>query len=49
MAAGIGIGVVLDGELGSDARLGAVMIDGPPILGGVYAVALARVARPSGG
>jgi len=40
VAAGIGIGVVLDGELGGDARLAAVPIDAPPILGGVYAVAL---------
>jgi LysR family transcriptional regulator, low CO2-responsive transcriptional regulator len=40
IAAGIGIGVVLDGELGGDARLAAVPIDAPPIIGGVYAVAL---------
>jgi DNA-binding transcriptional LysR family regulator len=40
IAAGIGIGVVLDGELGGDARLVAVPIEAPPIRGGVYAVAL---------
>lgn len=40
IAAGIGMGVVLDGELGRDDRLVAVPIDGPPIVGGVYAVAL---------
>lgn len=40
IAAGIGIGVVLDGEAGADARLVAVRIDAPPIRGGVYAVAL---------
>lgn len=40
IAAGIGIGVVLDGELGGDERLASVPIDGPPIRGGVYAVAL---------
>jgi len=40
IAAGIGTGVVLDGEMGCDARLAAVPIDAPPIRGGVYAVAL---------
>jgi DNA-binding transcriptional LysR family regulator len=40
VAAGIGIGVVLDGELGKDERLAPVSIMGPPILGSVYAVAL---------
>ncbi len=40
IAAGIGLGVVLDGELGGDARLAAVPLDGPPILGGVHVVAL---------
>lgn len=40
IAAGIGIGVVLDGELGGDSRLAVVPIDAPPIRGGVYAVAL---------
>jgi DNA-binding transcriptional LysR family regulator len=40
IAAGIGIGVVLDGELGEDRRLVAVPIEAPPIGGGVYAVAL---------
>jgi DNA-binding transcriptional LysR family regulator len=40
VAAGIGMGVVLDGELGEDGRLVAVPIAGPPIRGGVYAVAL---------
>lgn len=40
VAAGIGVGVVLDGEVGEDARLVAVPIAGPPILGGVYAVVL---------
>jgi LysR family transcriptional regulator, low CO2-responsive transcriptional regulator len=40
IAAGIGMGVVLDGELGGDDRLVAVPIDGPPIVGGVYAIAL---------
>ena len=40
IAAGIGTGVVLDGEFGGDARLVAVPIDAPPIRGAVYAVAL---------
>ena len=40
VAAGIGIGVVLDGELGEDGRLIAVPIEGPPIAGTVQAVAL---------
>lgn len=40
VAAGIGIGVVLDGELGEDRRLVAVPIEGPPIAGTVQAVAL---------
>jgi DNA-binding transcriptional LysR family regulator len=40
VAAGIGIGVVLDGELGEDGRLAPVPIQAPPILGSVYAVAL---------
>ncbi|NKC31085.1 LysR family transcriptional regulator [Roseomonas sp. BU-1] len=40
IAAGIGIGVVLDGELGEDTRLVAVPIEAPAISGGVYAVAL---------
>jgi DNA-binding transcriptional LysR family regulator len=40
IAAGIGMGVVLDGELGGDDRLATVPLDAPPILGGVYAVAL---------
>jgi LysR family transcriptional regulator, low CO2-responsive transcriptional regulator len=40
IAAGIGAGVVLDGELGDDRRLVAIPIQGPPIGGGVFAVAL---------
>lgn len=40
VAAGIGTGVVLDGELGEDNRLAAVPIQGRPIGGGVDAVAL---------
>jgi DNA-binding transcriptional LysR family regulator len=40
VAAGIGTGVVLDGELGDDNRLAPVPIAAPPIGGGVYAVAL---------
>jgi DNA-binding transcriptional LysR family regulator len=42
IAAGIGMGIVLDGELGGDLRLVAVPIEGPAIRGGVYAVALAE-------
>jgi DNA-binding transcriptional LysR family regulator len=42
IAAGIGIGVVLDGELGGDSRLAAVPIAGPAIGGEVQAVALAE-------
>ena len=40
IAAGIGLGVVLDGEMGNDSRLAAVQIKAPPICGNVYAVAL---------
>jgi DNA-binding transcriptional LysR family regulator len=40
IAAGIGIGVVLDRELGEDTRLTAVPIEATDISGGVYAVAL---------
>lgn len=40
IAAGIGFGVVLDGEMGNDSRLAAVQIKAPPICGNVYAVAL---------
>ena len=40
IAAGIGFGVVLDGEIGEDPRLLAVPIEAPAIGGGVYAVAL---------
>lgn len=39
VAAGIGIGVVLDGEIGEDRRLRAVPIAGEAIRGSVYAVA----------
>lgn len=39
IAAGIGIGVVLDRELGEDTRLAAVPIEATDISGGVYAVA----------
>ena len=40
IAAGIGIGVVLDGELGEDPRLISVPIAAPALLGSVYGVAL---------
>lgn len=40
VAAGIGIGAVLDGEMGQDERLVAIPIAGEPILGTVFAVAL---------
>lgn len=40
VAAGIGVGVVLDGEIGEDDRIVAVPIQAPPIGGSVYAVAL---------
>jgi DNA-binding transcriptional LysR family regulator len=40
IAAGIGFGIVLDGEIGKDTRLAAVQIKAPPICGNFYAVAL---------
>lgn len=40
IAAGIGLGVVLDGETGEDDRIVVVPIAAPPIGGAVYAVAL---------
>jgi len=39
-AAGLGYGIILDSELGRDARLTAISIDGVALFGSTYAVAL---------
>jgi DNA-binding transcriptional LysR family regulator len=40
VAAGIGVGILLEGELRGDARLAELPLTGTSIVGGVYAVAL---------
>jgi DNA-binding transcriptional LysR family regulator len=40
VAAGIGVGILLEGELRGDARLAELALTGTSIVGGVYAVAL---------
>jgi DNA-binding transcriptional LysR family regulator len=44
VAAGVGLGIVLDRELGHDARLCGIAVDGVPMRAAEYAVALPEVA-----